>query len=404
MPDGRQQAIIDTQHRVFTPNYNPSLVLERGEGVWVWDADGNRYLDLFSGIAVNSFGHCHPRVVAAVQHQVAKLAHVSNVYANEPAVRLGERLVERTGFDRVYLCNSGTEAVEAALKLSRLHARKVKKEDRFEFVAFDDSFHGRTYGSISCTGQPKYHDGFEPLLPGVRHVPYGDLDAVRAVLGPKTAAVIIEPIQGEGGVRPAPAGFLAGLREACDAAGCLLILDEIQCGVGRTGRFFGHEHDGIRPDLVTLAKALGAGLPLGALLARADVGDAMKPGTHATTFGGNPVACAAGLAGLDVLEELGDRVRTTGELLRDRLEELVARHECALEVRGRGLLLGLLLDREAKPLLSPGLARGVIYGSAGTHVLRLAPPLILEPEHVDVAFSALDEVLAEAASASPREG
>ena len=399
MPQGRQRAILEAQRRVFTPNYGPSLALARGKGVFVWDADGNRYLDLFAGIAVNAFGHCHPRVVGAVQRQVATLAHVSNVYANEPAVRLAERLVALTGYERVYLCNSGTEANEAALKLSRLYARKVLGEDRFEFVAFHGSFHGRTFGSLSCTGQPKYHDGFGPLLPGVTHVPFGDLGAVRAALGPQTAAVIVEPVQGEGGVLPAPPGFLVGLREACDASGCLLILDEIQCGVGRTGRFFGHEHDGVRPDLVTLAKALGAGLPLGALLARAEIGDALQPGTHATTFGGNPVACAAGLAGLEVLEEISERAREVGDLLRGGLEGLVERHPAALEVRGRGLLLGLLLDREAKPLVAPGVERGVLWGTAGSHVLRLAPPLVLESEHVELGLSALDAVLSEAAEA-----
>ena len=224
-------------------------------------------------------------------------------------------------------------------------------------------------------------------------MPYGDLEAARAEIGERTAAVIVEPVQGEGGVRPAPPGFLAGLRQACDAAGCLLILDEIQCGVGRTGRFFGHDHDGIRPDLVTLAKALGAGLPLGALLARAEVGQAMQPGTHATTFGGNPVACAAGLAGLEVLEELDERPAEVGAELRERLEELAGRHEAVREVRGRGLLLGLLLDRASQPLLKPVLERGLICGGAGEKVLRLAPPLIIEPSHVERAVAVLDEVL-----------
>jgi acetylornithine/N-succinyldiaminopimelate aminotransferase len=397
MSESRSADVLARLGRVLTPNYRPTLVLERGEGAHVYDAEGRRYLDLLAGLAVSSFGHCHPAIVAAVRDQVGKLAHVSNLYATEVSVRLAERLTEMSGFPRAYLCNSGTEAVEAALKLARLHARKARGEDRFEFVAFDRSFHGRTFGSLSCTGQPNYHDGFEPLVPGVSHVPYGDLDAVRQALGPRTAAVIVEAVQGEGGVRPAPEGFLAGLRSACDDAGCLLIVDEIQTGMGRTGRFFAHQHDGIRPDIVTVAKALGGGLPLGALLTSEEVGAVFVPGTHATTFGGNPVVCAAGLAALGLLGDgLIERAASLGSRLTELLEGVQARNpELVREVRGRGLLVGMELTLPARPLVPRALELGVILGVAGDHVLRLAPPLVVDEADLEAGVRVVETVIRE---------
>lgn len=398
----RSADVLERWSNVFTPNYAPAKVFVRGEGMYLLDAEGGRYLDMRSGLAVNGFGHCHPAIVDAVRRQVGQLAHVSNLYAVPTTVEFTEKLLAMSGYDRAFLCNSGAESVEAALKLARLYAHTVRGEDRTEFVAFEHGFHGRTMGALSVTGTAKYRAGFEPLIPGVTFCDYGDLDAVAAAVGPRTAAVIVEALQGEGGVVPAPPGFLAGLRRICDDAGALLICDEVQAGMGRTGKFFAWEHHldegaGVRPDICTLSKSLGAGLPLGATVTTHDVAQVMTPGTHATTFGGNPVACAAGLAGLILLEDgLLDHAARMGDHLAVALAELAARlpDGRVQSVRGQGLLVGMVLDRPAKPVTVDVLARGVITGRAGENVLRFAPPLIVSAADISSAIEAVEVVLA----------
>jgi predicted acetylornithine/succinylornithine family transaminase len=364
----------------------------------LWDAEGRRYLDMLSGLAVNSFGHCHPAIVEAVRDQVGRLSHVSNLYAVPVTVEFVEKLLALSGYQRAFLCNSGAEAVEASMKLARLYARSVRGEDRHEYVAFEHAFHGRTMGALSVTGTAKYRESFQPLIPGVTFCDYGDLDAVRAAVGRSTAAVIVEAVQGEGGVVPAPAGFLSGLREICDEAGALLILDEVQAGMGRTGRFFawqGHMAQEARPDICSLSKSLGGGLPLGAAVTTEEVGQVLTPGTHATTFGGNPVACAAGLAGLNLLEGgLLERSAEMGAALSKALDAFAERTPAVQSVRGQGLLMGLVLDRPAKPVTVDVLGRGVITGRAGENVLRFAPPLIVEEEDIASALSAVEAALA----------
>ncbi len=380
-------AVLERWSNVFTPNYAPAKVFVRGEGMHLWDAEGRRHLDMLSGLAVNGFGHCHPAIVAAVREQVGQINHVSNLYAVPTTVEFTEKLLSISGYDRAFLCNSGAESVEAALKLARLYAHKVRGEDRHELVAFEHAFHGRTMGALSVTGTAKYRAGFEPLIPGVTFCDYGDLDAVAAAVGPATAAVIVEALQGEGGVVPAPSGFLEGLRRICDDSGALLILDEVQAGMGRTGKFFAWEHSlgrEARPDICSLSKSLGGGLPLGAAVTTEEIGQVLTPGTHATTFGGNPVACAAGLAGLTLLEEgLLEHSAQMGAALADALDALASRSDAVQSVRGLGLLMGLVLDRPAKPVTVKTLERGVITGRAGEDVLRFAPPLILTREHID---------------------
>jgi len=312
--------------RSLVANYRPQpITLERGEGCTLFDAEGRRYVDLMGGIATAVLGHCHPRVVAALEAQTRRLWHVSNHFLSEPQVELAERLVRHSFAERVYFANSGGEANEAAFKLARKYHRS-RGEDRFEIVAFQGGFHGRTLFTVSATGTPAYWDGFEPLVPGIRHAPYGDLDAVKAAVGARTAAIVVEPIQGESGVRPAPPGFLAGLRRIADETGCLLIFDEIQTGMGRTGTLWAYESAGVRPDLMTLAKALGNGIPIGALCATRQVADALVPGSHGSTFGGNPLACACGAAVLDELVEGGvlERARPVAEHFGRRLAEIAA--------------------------------------------------------------------------------
>jgi acetylornithine/N-succinyldiaminopimelate aminotransferase len=339
------------------PNYRqPPLVLTRGEGARVWDAAGKQYFDLFAGIAVSTLGHGHPRLCAAIAEQAKRLIHVSNYFYNQPNVELASKLCRATGMQRVFFCNSGTEAIEASLKLARRHFFAKGEGERLRVIAFDNSFHGRTLGALAATGQPKYRDGFGPL-PGVTHVPYGDVARVRQEMGPDVAGILVEPLQGEGGVLPAPPGFLAALRDIVDEAGALLIADEVQTGVGRTGKFLGFEHDGVKADVVALAKGLGGGVPIGAMLCGQGLADALPPGSHGSTFGGNPLASAAALAVLEVLEQeqLLEKVQQLGAWLERRLGELATRHARLVSTtRGRGLLRALVLkdDVDARALRS----------------------------------------------------
>ncbi|GAA0476272.1 acetylornithine transaminase [Streptomyces sp. NPDC046215] len=376
-------------------NYGtPRLPLVRGEASTVWDADGNAYLDFVGGIAVNALGHAHPAVVQAVSEQVATLGHVSNLFTAEPTVALAERLLRLAGRPgRVYFANSGAEAVEAAFKIGRLTGRT-------HMVAASGGFHGRTMGALALTGQPAKRDPFLPLPGEVTHVPYGDADALRAAVTTETALVILEPIQGENGVLVPPPGYLAAAREITRATETLLVLDEIQTGIGRTGHWFEHQAQGVEPDVVTLAKGLGGGLPIGATLAFGAAADLLTPGQHGSTFGGNPVACAAGLAVLDTLAADGilQGVKRTGERLRDGIEALG--HPLVDHVRGTGLLLGIVLGEPLAPKVQEAAQdAGLLVNTVAPHVVRLAPPLIITEDEVETFLRALPGVL-DAAAAS----
>ncbi|ATZ27703.1 Acetylornithine aminotransferase [Streptomyces lavendulae subsp. lavendulae] len=389
---GNQDYATRWQH-ALTNNYGtPPLALVRGEGAQVWDADGKQYTDYVGGIAVNALGHAHPAIVAAVTAQVSTLGHVSNLYASEPVLALGERLLQLFGREgRVFFCNSGAEAVEAAFKIGRLTGRT-------HMVATDGGFHGRTMGALALTGQPKKQAPFLPLPGEVTHVPYGDVEALRAAVTEETAIVVIEPVQGENGVVVPPAGYLTAAREITRATGTLLVLDEVQTGIGRCGQWFEHQaHEGVEPDLVTLAKGLGGGLPIGAVAAFGPAADLLQPGQHGTTFGGNPVACAAGLAVIDTIaaEGLLDRVKARGERLRSGIES--SGHTLVSHVRGSGLLLGIVLTEPLAPKVQLAAQEaGFLVNAPAPDVVRLMPPFVITEAEVDAFVRALPGILDEA--------
>ncbi len=373
------------------------VALVRGQGLRVWDADGCQYLDFLAGIAVCNLGHCHPRVVDAIRQQAGRLLHVSNLYHIEPQAELARLLVDHTFADRVFFANSGAEANEGAIKLARKFHKDRGQPGRTQIVSATGSFHGRTLATLTATGQDKVKTGFAPLPPGFSTVPYGDAAALEAAVGRDTAAVLLEPIQGEGGVRVPPDGYLGRVREICDEQGALLVLDEVQTGAGRTGTFLAAERDGVTPDICTLAKGLGGGVAIGALLATEAVSASFGPGTHASTFGGNPLATAAGLAAVKTILEDGilDHCREVGAYLLDRLADLAAGCPRVAAVRGRGLLVGVELaaGESAADRVRALMDRGFLTGTAGDRVLRLAPPLIVERAEIDALLAALAEVL-----------
>ncbi len=392
------EIIAAEQQHILQTYARPALVIERGDGCYLFDTDGNRYLDFVSGLAVNALGYGDPDVLQALAAQAGRLLHVSNLFHTIPSVELARRLVERSFADRVFFCNSGTEAWEASLKICRKWAAAQPGKPRYRFVAMHDSFHGRTYGSLSTTGQPKYHKGFEPLLPGVDFAPFNDLDAVARAVTDETCAILVEPLQAEGGIHVAAPGFLAGLRQLCDERQLLLVFDEIQVGMGRTGRLWAHEHDGVEPDIMTVAKALGGGLPLGVTLLREHVAQVMRPGDHASTFGANPVACAVGQVVLDKITAPGflASVQRQGEHLAGRLRELQAQWpEQITEVRGRGLIAGAVTTRPAAEYVAAFRARHMLVAVAGPHVVRFLPPLIVTREQIDAVADAFAEILRE---------
>lgn len=380
------------------PVYMPApLAFERGEGSWLMTADGRRYLDFGAGIAVNALGHAHPRLVAALTEQGGKLWHISNLYQNPLAEKLAKRLVEATFADVVFFCNSGAEALEASIKMARKHHSASGHPERYRIVTFEGAFHGRTLATIAAGGQKKYLDGFGPAMPGFDQVPFGDDAALKAAIGPETAAILIEPVQGEGGIRPVPNERLRALRALCDQHGILLILDEVQSGVGRTGKLFAHEWAGIKPDIMAIAKGIGGGFPLGACLATTEASNGMVPGTHGTTFGGNPLAMAVGNAVLDVVLEDGflDRVRQMALLLKQRLAEIKDRHPAVIaEVRGEGLMIGLKLHPTNTDLVRAAEQEGLLLIAAGDNVVRLLPPLVIGEDEVGEAIDRLDRACA----------
>jgi acetylornithine/N-succinyldiaminopimelate aminotransferase len=394
------QELIDMALRVQLGNYRPaSIVLTRGRGCRVEDADGRAFLDLSGGIAVLSVGHTHPVLAQAIAEQAQRLMHVSNLFYNDRAIELADALAARTPFSRFFFCNSGTEAIEAMIKLARRYHHEQGQPDRVELVSATDSFHGRTLGALTLTGQPKYHEGMGPLLGGVRHVPFNDLGALEAAVGDTTAAVILEPIQAEGGIRVGDDAYLQGVRRLCDERGALLLFDEVQTGYGRTGKFLGAEHAGVVPDACALAKGIAGGFPLGALAVTERVAGGLPPGSHASTFGGNPLACAAGLAVLRIFDEEGlvHNAAAMGERLSAALSALVADASipAAAEARGRGLLQGVRLASGVDPMgiLGACRERGVLLSLAGGDVLRFTPPLTVMAEELDEGLAVVRQVL-----------
>jgi predicted acetylornithine/succinylornithine family transaminase len=389
------QEIITLFEKHVIPNYTRvPCALVRGEGSRVWDAEGNEYLDLFPGWGVNGLGHCHPRVVEAVRKQAGELLHVpNNFYIREQGL-LAERMSALSGMDgRLFFCNSGAEAAEGAIKLARLHS-----EGNYRIVTADRSFHGRTFAAASATGQPKYREGFTPTVDGFLHVPYNDLEAMRAAVDDETCAIMVEPVQGEGGVRPADVQYLQGLRELCDQKGILLIFDEVQTSPGRLGTVFGYQHFDVQPDIMTTAKALAGGLPMGAIMVKPHLAPSLRPGTHATTFGGNPLVCAAALAVFDELTEGGllERIRTLAEHFRIRLAEMTASSEALhiREVRQCGLMIGIDLAIPGAGVVRRCMDAGLIVNCTQQTVIRLLPAFTLSTEEADQGLEILRRCLA----------
>jgi acetylornithine/N-succinyldiaminopimelate aminotransferase len=395
------KTLLDWANRYLVQNYaRAPLCLVRGEGVRVWDTDGKEYLDFVGGIAVDALGHCHPKIVGAIREQATTLLHVSNLYQIPSQIHLAKLLVDHSFADRAFFCNSGAEANEAAIKLARKHAKETHASDRVDIITMRGAFHGRTMGALSATPTEKYQHGFEPLLPGFKYVPFGDLRAAERAIDNRTAAILVEPIQGEGGVHVAPDGYLAGLRRLCDQSGALLMFDEVQTGMGRTGRLWAHQHWDVEPDVMTLAKALASGIPIGAVLAKEHCARALAAGTHGTTFGGNPFATTVGVATMttmleDKLPEQADRV---GGYLIDRLRQTARQAPAIKTVRGKGLLIGIDLDRPGGPVVSACRDRGLLVLTAGDTVLRLTPPLVVEEADVDRAVTIIGEVLSRSAT------
>jgi acetylornithine aminotransferase len=393
--DEDAMTLLDRESAAFFHTYKRlPLAPVRGEGMYLITADGTRYLDMFGGIAVNALGHAHPRIVRAITEQAGRYIHVSNYFAQEPQIRLAELLLRHSGMARVFFSNSGTEAMEGAMKIAR---RWGSTRNRHAIMGFSNAFHGRTFGPLSIMDRPPYRDGFGPFLDGCSSLPFNDPATLRAGVNAETAAVVLECVQGEGGIRPVSSAFVAALKELRSTFGFLIIADEIQSGAGRTGRFLASEHFGLEPDIVTLAKPIGGGLPLGAILGAPSVAEILQPGMHGTTFGGNPVACAAGIAVLEEIDEQGlmEHARVMGEHFLARLQELVkAFPQQCKEARGFGLMVGLELHGDADPIVVAMRDRGILINGTDKTVLRFVPPLIVTAEEIDRTVATLREVLA----------
>ncbi len=367
----------------------------KGEGCYLWDANGKKYLDWLGGIAVNALGHAHPEIVQVLAEQAKTLIHTSNLFYTEPQARLAQLLCEHSFADRVFFCNSGAEANEAAVKLARIWAKSSANKERYEVLTVEKSFHGRTLAMIAATGQDKVKKGFAPLPEGFRTVPFHDLEAMKAAVGPKTCAIMVEPVLGEGGILFHSQEYFTGLRKLCDDHQLLLVFDEIQSGLGRTGRLWAHEHYGVTPDVLTSAKALGTGLPIGACLAREEIAAAFTPGTHATTYGGNPLVCAVAEKFLEILLAPGflDGIRERGDYFLGGLKKLMETHETIREVRGKGMMLGATLSIPGREVVAAAMAQGLIINSPQENALRFVPPLILTKEQIDEGLARLAGVL-----------
>ncbi len=394
MLDAQQIKDLDAQYVVHTYNRAP-FVLERGEGVWLYDTEGKVYLDFASGIAVNALGHAHPAVVQAITKQLGQLDHVSNLYYTAPQAQLAQMLVETSFADKVFFCNSGTESVEAAIKFARKWARSHYDDDKIEFITLTGAFHGRTMGALALTPRDHYQAPFRPLMPGVKLATFNDLASVEALMDAHTCAVIVEPLQGEGGVNVATPEFLQGLRALCDRNGSLLIFDEVQCGLGRTGTLWAHEPSGVTPDIMTLAKPIAGGLPMGCTLMTQAVADTIEPGDHGSTFAANPVAASAAIAVVSTISQPSflEHVRWCGSYLETGLLQLQEKHDYIQQVRGRGLIWGVECRASVAPVVGAAAEEGLLVLNAGANVLRLLPPLIIEQEHIDRALTILDQAL-----------
>jgi acetylornithine aminotransferase len=387
LKDGAAKYLMQTYAR-------QPISIVRGRGAKVYDMEGREYIDFVGGIAVNILGHGHPDLVQAIQRQAAQLIHVSNLYYTEPQVKLAQMLVDHSFADRVFFCNSGAEANEAAIKLARRYGHEKHGAGRYEIITMKNSFHGRTLATITATGQEKVQKGFEPLVPGFVYAPFNDFAAIESLVSDKTAAVMLEPIQGEGGVHVADQTYLKNLREFCTQRDILLIFDEVQTGMGRTGTLFAYQQLGVEPDIMTLAKGLGGGMPIGACLAKESVAAVFTAGSHASTFGGNPLACAAGLAVCKVLIEgrMLDQARRMGDYLAKSLADCKDRHRVVQDVRGLGLLQGMELDADAKAIVADCLSRGVLVNATSERVLRFVPPLIINQREIDRVMDTLSAI------------
>lgn len=387
--------------QVMVPNYAPAgFIPVRGAGSRVWDQSGRELLDFAGGIAVNVLGHCHPALVAALTEQANSMWHISNVFTNEPALRLAHKLVDATFADRVFFCNSGAEANEAAFKLARRVAFDKFGEEKCEIIAATNSFHGRTLFTVSVGGQPKYSDGFGPKIQGITHVPYNDIEALKAAISDKTCAVVLEPIQGEGGVLPAEQAYLEGARALCDAHNALLVFDEVQTGMGRSGELFAYMHYGVTPDILSSAKSLGGGFPIGAMLTTNELAKHLAVGTHGTTYGGNPLACAVGEAVIDIVNtpEVLAGVKAKSARFKAKLEQIGQQYGVFSEVRGLGLLLGCVLSDawkgKAKAVLDAAAAEGLLVLQASPDVVRFAPSLVVEDSDIDEGLARFERAVA----------
>jgi acetylornithine/N-succinyldiaminopimelate aminotransferase len=407
-------SVVRSEQELLLPTYDRQRVLfTRGRGVYLWDSEGKRYLDFLSGLGVNALGHAHPAIQKVLKRQAGRLIHVSNLFYHEYQAELAKRLTKISGLDKAFFCNSGTEAWEGALKLARALARGENSNGhkaKWRILALENSFHGRTFGSLATTGQAKYRHPFAPLLPGVGFVTFNDVDDLKRQFDGSVCAVCLETIQGEGGIYPVSPEFLRTARQLTERTGALLIIDEIQCGLGRTGKYFAYQHYGVKPDIITVAKPLAAGLPLGAILTTNRVASGMHPGMHGTTFGGGPLACAVAIEFLQTVDGLMSHIRQMGGYFREKLEALQAQHASILEVRGMGLMLAIEIDSAdtAKAAVQRLLDRGILINRTHETVLRFLPPYNIQKRHVDEVIRALDSALAWAPAkpgrGSPRAG
>ncbi|AAM25625.1 acetylornithine transaminase [Caldanaerobacter subterraneus] len=390
--------MITYEKKYLMDTYNRyPIMLVKGEGTRVWDSEGNAYLDFVAGIAVNSLGHCHPALVEAIKKQAETLIHCSNLYWNEKQIELARMISENSFGGKVFFANSGAEANEGAIKLARKYASLKYGGKRYKIITAKNSFHGRTFGALTATGQEKYHKGFGPLLAGFKYVPLNDIEALYEAVDDEVCAIMLEVIQGEGGIHEATPEYVKAVRKICDENDLLFILDEVQTGIGRTGKLFGYEHYGVVPDIMTLAKGLGGGFPIGAIVAKEDKA-VFKPGDHASTFGGNPLACAAGIAVLNEVTKDGflEGVDKKGKYFREGLETLQKKHKVVKEIRGKGLMVGCEVDLEdASEIVLKALEKGLLINSVSHNVLRFVPPLIVTEEEIDEALQILDDVLSE---------
>lgn len=389
---------LDKKYFMNTFGNRTPVCFDHGKGINLWDLDGKKYYDFLAGIAVSALGHSHPKLINAIKEQAEKLIHCSNLYYIEPQARLAKILVENSCADKVFFANSGAEANEGAIKLARIYFKKKGMPEKFEIITLEKSFHGRTLATIAATGQDKYQKPFSPLTPSFLKVPINDLEALRNAINDSTCAIMIEPIQGESGVNLTTLEYLQGVRKLCDEKGIFLIFDEVQCGLGRTGKLFAYEHLGIEPDIFTLAKALGGGFPIGALCAKKHVASAFEPGDHGSTFGGNPLACAAGLAVMDTMinNNLVKNSEEMGSYFIDKLSTLANKYDFVKEIRGKGLMIGIQLSIEkAVEIKNKCFDKGYLIGSVGNNIIRLLPPLIVTKEDIDGMVDVLDNIFQE---------